>query len=64
MIGITTEPGDKIKVIAGPHAGRTGEFVKHCSMVFPDYCRVKLDLRGRERNQKVLMIEKKDVEAL
>jgi hypothetical protein len=54
--------GDKIVVISGQYSGRTGGFIKPCSSVFPDYCRIALDLKGRERNQKVLMIRKDEIQ--
>ena len=56
-------PGDKIIVVNEKFRGRTGEFLKNCSTVFPDHCRVKLDLKAREREQKVIMILKSDITA-
>lgn len=59
--GKTPTKGDKIVVISGQYSGRTGQFIKACSSVFPEYCRVILDLKGRERNKKVLMIRKDEI---
>ncbi len=55
-------PGDKVKVITGNYKNRTGEFIKNCSSVFPEYCRIKLDLKSRERTQKIVMIQKSEIE--
>lgn len=53
--------GDRIKVIAGKYAGRKGVYHKHCSVVFKDHCRVKLDLKPREREQKIVMVQKIEI---
>ena len=57
-------PGDRIVVTSGPYTGRPGEYFKSCSMVFNDWCRVKLDLKQRERNQKIVMIKKSEITIL
>lgn len=57
------KPGTRILVITGKFTGRSGEFLKNCSKVFPDYCRIKLDLKGREKENKTLMILKTDIKA-
>jgi hypothetical protein len=62
MITNDTIPGARIKVITGQYSGRIGEFIKHCSSVFPEYCRVKLDLTKRERNAKIIMIKKVEID--
>lgn len=53
--------GRRIIVTEGKLTGRSGEFLKSCSNVFPQYCRIKLDLLGRERENKCIMILKKDI---
>lgn len=62
MSEILFKPNDRIKVISGYYTGRVGVFIKHCSSVFPEYGKIKLDLTKRERNQKVLMIKKEQIE--
>jgi hypothetical protein len=52
---------DRILVISGQHKGKTGTYFKSCSNVFPDYCRVFFDLRGRQRNQEYQMILKAEL---
>lgn len=59
---LTFQPGQRIKIINGLYNGRSGEYIRSCSVVFNDHCRVKLDLKGRERNQKYLMIAKAHIE--
>ncbi|MFD2163698.1 hypothetical protein ACFSJU_14910 [Paradesertivirga mongoliensis] len=54
--------GDRVKAIAGRLKGRTGEFIKNYSSVFPEYCRVKLDLKGREREHKTVMVLKTEIQ--
>ena len=56
------ETVDKIEVIGGQYSGRSGEFLKNCSAAFPEWCRIKLDLKGREKANKVIMILKKDIQ--
>lgn len=51
------EPGDRVEVMDGQYKGRTGRFIKYCSVVFPDYCRVTLDLKGRQRVHQTIMVE-------
>jgi hypothetical protein len=55
--------GKRIVVVNGKLAGKSGEFLKNCSQVFPDYCSIKLDLKGREKENKTLMILKTDIKA-
>lgn len=55
--------GDRIKVVSGKYKGRTGEFIKNCSVVFYEHCRIKLDIKGRERENKCLMILKSEIES-
>jgi hypothetical protein len=54
-------PGDRIKVIAGKYTGKTGEFKKHCTSVFPEWGYVKFDLGKRERGQKTVIIMKTEI---
>jgi hypothetical protein len=54
--------GERVKVISGQHSGRVGEFIKNCSVVFADHCRLKLDLKKREKIQKVIMIKKVEID--
>jgi len=53
--------GDKFSITTGPHKGRTGAFIKNCSSVFPDHCRVEFDLKKRERIKKTAMVLKSDL---
>lgn len=54
--------GDKVSVIAGQHTGRTGIYIKSCSKAFDNWCRISLDLKGRERIVKVIMILKSEIQ--
>jgi hypothetical protein len=64
MSNTSFNAGDRIEVIEGKMAGRKGKFIKHCSKVFPEYGRIKLDLKGREKEAKVLMIKKSEIKLL
>lgn len=64
MSNIQFKAGDRIEITEGKMAGRQGEFIKHCSKVFPEYGRIKLDVKGREREAKVIMIKKSEIKLL
>jgi hypothetical protein len=57
------ERNDKVIAISGSHKARTGIFIKSCSTAFNDYCRIKLDLKGRERENKIVMVLKSDIQS-
>jgi ParB/RepB/Spo0J family partition protein len=43
--------GNRVEVVSGSYTGRIGTITKFCSSVFPDHCRVTLDLKPRQRTQ-------------
>lgn len=56
------ERNERIIVVSGLHKARTGIFIKNCSTAFNEYCRIKLDLKGREKENKVVMVLKSDIQ--
>jgi len=57
-------PGDRVEVISGKYTGRKGAFKKYGSVVFPDMCRVILDLRPRQKVQETVFIELKEIKPI
>lgn len=56
--------GERIEVISGTYRGKTGEFKKYPSKVFPEWCYVTFDLGPRERVQKTHFIELKNIQPM
>ncbi len=61
---IIFEPGDRVEIVSGRHKGRDGTFYKNCSSAFTEWCRVKVDKTGREKEDQIQMIEKADLKLI
>lgn len=56
-MGQIYQPGDRVEIFNGSYSGKVGTFKKYCSNVFPDHCRVTLDITGRQKVAQTIMIE-------
>jgi hypothetical protein len=54
--------GDRVRVLVGPYAGRTGSISRTPAGTFPDRRDVLLDLRPRERTAKTQLVALADLE--
>jgi len=56
------QPGIKVLITSGKFIGRTGTIKRRGSSVFPEFCRVSIDLTSREKAEKTEMFKYDDLE--
>lgn len=54
--------GTRARIVRGRCAGRTGKVLKVCGHAFPEWRRVELERKPRERTRKVAMVDVADLE--